>query len=231
MAGWLLADEPDHEPAGGRCDAGRDDEGQRLPEREQEAAAHEGASDRGSAEDVLNALRAAEHAGGQPVRVQPTVRRLVHVVRDEEHDEHEGHRPEAGHETHHGQADSHRDEGREHEGAAPAQARPRAVARGPDERRQHQRNRSLGREHEPDQRARGRELVQHRRQVGGHGRDRPRKAEGAEAEHPDQLPDGLVEAHLLRQAARDVELLRHPASSPRAAGSPARSRSACCSAG
>ena len=82
-----LPHEDDDRAAGEKRDPRGEDERERLPDVEQEAAAHERAAERGSAEEVLDALGAAEVRVGQQVRIEAAVGRLVDVVREEEGEE------------------------------------------------------------------------------------------------------------------------------------------------
>ena len=92
-----------------------DEERRRAPEVEEVAAADQPAGDRDPAEDVLDALGAAEDALGQHVGVQAPVRRLVDVVREEQPEQHQRRRPEVRHERDQREREGHRAERDEHE--------------------------------------------------------------------------------------------------------------------
>ena len=80
----VLRHEQDGHGAGHRDDERGDEERGRAPEVEEEPAPDQRTRERDPAKDVLHALRPAEHAVGQDVRVQAAVRRLVDVVGEEE---------------------------------------------------------------------------------------------------------------------------------------------------
>ena len=82
-------------PQASERDRRGEDEGEGLPDGEEESAADERAAEREPPKDVLDALGAAEDAGREAVRVEAAVRRLVQVVGEEEREEGERGRLEA----------------------------------------------------------------------------------------------------------------------------------------
>jgi hypothetical protein len=163
-----------------------DEERERLPHVEEEAAAYERAADREPAQHVLDALGPSELARGQQVRVEAAVRRLVDVVGEEEREDEERRRPEVRHEGDEREAEGDRADRDEHERAPAAERRMERVAPGADDERQRDREHALGGEDERDQARRAGELAENRRQVGRRRRDGEREPEGAEAERPRQ---------------------------------------------
>ena len=167
--------------------AGRDECGQherrRMPDLEQEAAADERRTERDAAQHVLDPLRTPVRRRRQQVGIETAVRRLVHVVREEER---EDDRPEVRHEGHEQEAEAHRPERGEHERAASPERRVERVAPGTDHRREGQRKHAFRAKHEPDQRPGAREPVQQRRQVRSRRRDREGETERPEAERPEE---------------------------------------------
>ena len=124
--------------AGRGDDRRRREKRRRLPEVVEEAAADERAAERDAAEEVLNALRAAEDVVGQQVGVEAAVRGLVDVVGEEEREDEQRRRPQVRHEGHQREAEAHRADRDGHERPAPAERRVERVAPGADHERQGQ---------------------------------------------------------------------------------------------
>ena len=175
----VLADQHDRNRTRRRRHEGRQDERRRMPHLEQESAADQRRAERDSPHDVLDPLRAPIGRRRQDVRVEPSVRRLVHVVREEERQHDERRRPQIGHERHQQEAEAHRPERREHERTPTAERCVERVAPRADDRREREREHALGAEDETDQRSRLREAVKQRRQVRRGRGDREREAEGS----------------------------------------------------
>ncbi len=127
-----------------------------MPEMEEEAAADQAAAERHAAKHVLDALRPTEHGEREDVRVEPPVRRLVDVVREEEREEQQRGRPQARHEREQREREEHRPEGGEHERPASPERGVKRVAPRPDHEREGQREEPLRGEDEPDESRRAR---------------------------------------------------------------------------
>ena len=228
----VLADERDRGAARRRGDQCGEHERRRAPELEQEAAADERQSERCAAEDVLDALGAAEHRLRQEIGIQPAVRRLVHVVREEEREDDQRRRPEVRHERHQQQAEPERPERGEHERAAAAERRVERVTPRPDHRREREREDAFGAEHEPDQRAGLGESAEQRREVRRGRGDREGQPERAEAERPEhRAPDGRRARRLSRRQLghQTVAAARSGARPPQTISTTVRSAAATCS--
>ena len=89
----VLADEHDRCAARCRRHERREHERPRVPNLQQPAADDQRSAQRDPAQHVLHALRAPVRRLRQEIRVQPAVRRLVHVVREEEREDDQRSRP------------------------------------------------------------------------------------------------------------------------------------------
>ena len=190
----VLAHEHDRGAAGSGRDEGCEQKWSRVPDLEQPAAPHERGAEGDSAQHVLHALRAAVGRLRQQVRIQAAIRRLIDVVREEECEDDQRRRPEIRHERHQEKAEPDRPECGQHERTSPTKRCVERVAPRADHGREHECEHALGPEDESDQRTRGRELMEKRRQVGSRRRDGERQAEGTQPEGPEEAAPGLLRA-------------------------------------
>ena len=220
----VLGDEQDRHEARARDHAGCDEERRRVPGVKEVPAPDQRTADRDPSENVLDALRTAEHALGQHVRVEPAIRRLVDVVGEEERAQHQRGRPEVRHERQQREGERHRAHRDEHERAAAAERRVERIAPRADHERERQGEDAFRRQDEPDERRRLRVLAEDRREVRGGGGQRPRETERARPEGERRAAGPAVRR---RRGSRRARRGRRRRSCARHGRPPRRRREAC----
>ena len=177
--------------------AGGEEEGQRCPHRQKQAAGDEGDPEAEPAHDALPALRPALVGGGHELGEERLVRRVVDVVADEEERD-EGDdlgvavRERKDHERRYQERHA-----QERVWDPAPEAALGAIGERADEKRQEEREGALGAYRDPDRPRRRRRLAEQERRVGRQDADPERQREGRQRESAEEPAEAWLGLHAL----------------------------------